>query len=321
MAAETDDRDAADAGVMPLPDAAASGGPPAVVPSARPGLSPVAAAALFAIAGFGVLTVMDGLIKELASRYPAPEVALLRFICGLIAALMAALYLRPGWPARETIFANLTRSVVVAVTAVSFFYGLGVLPLGEAVALSFVSPFFTVLLGRFVLYETLDGRIGLGLLGGFLGMLAIVGGRLGAGIHDERALWGAAAVVLSAFTYSLSTILLRSRATRDPIVTIVIFHSLGPAFILLLPAYLVWVPPTSGDLMLALAVGTLGATGHSMLGLAFKRAEAARLAPLEYTALAWAVVIGYFAFGEVPSLATLAGAALIVAGAWAASHR
>jgi S-adenosylmethionine uptake transporter len=61
--------------------------------------------------------------------------------------------------------------------------------------------------------------------------------------------------------------------------------------------------------------------GHLLLARAYAKAEAARLAPLEYTALLWAVVLGLVFFGEVPSLATLGGAALIVGGALIASRR
>jgi S-adenosylmethionine uptake transporter len=54
---------------------------------------------------------------------------------------------------------------------------------------------------------------------------------------------------------------------------------------------------------------------------AYAKAEAARLATLEYTALLWASLFGFAFFGEVPTAATLAGAALIVAGAAVASRR
>ena len=54
---------------------------------------------------------------------------------------------------------------------------------------------------------------------------------------------------------------------------------------------------------------------------AFARAEAARLAPLEYTALIWAALIGYTVFDEVPTLATLSGGALIIAAALLTSRR
>ncbi len=55
-----------------------------------------------------------------------------------------------------------------------------------------------------------------------------------------------------------------------------------------------------------------------MLARAYARAEAGRLAVTEYTALLWAIGLGFVAYGEVPGVATLAGAAMILAGSWLA---
>ncbi len=68
-------------------------------------------------------------------------------------------------------------------------------------------------------------------------------------------------------------------------------------------------------------MGLLGTTGHILLATAYAKAEAARLAPLEYTALIWAAFIGYGVFHEVPTWATLGGGILIVAAAALASRR
>ena len=65
----------------------------------------------------------------------------------------------------------------------------------------------------------------------------------------------------------------------------------------------------------------LGVTGHVLMAVAFARAEAAKLAPLEYTALIWAALIGYVVFDEVPTFATAIGAVLIIGAAAMASRR
>ena len=59
---------------------------------------------------------------------------------------------------------------------------------------------------------------------------------------------GAAAVLISAVGYSLNIIMLRHRATRDPLAQIILFQNLGPALILAVPGLLVWTPPTLADL-------------------------------------------------------------------------
>ena len=127
--------------------------------------------------------------------------------------------------------------------------------------------------------------------------------------------------MVAAVTYALAMVLLRARAAKDPVVTIVALQNAVPGLILLVPAWFVWVPPTGPDLALFAVIGTLAVMGHLLLARAFAKAEAARLAPLEYTALIWAALIGYASFGEVPTLATFAGAVLIIGAALMASRR
>ena len=276
---------------------------------------------LLAVAAEGLLTLMDALIKQLSARYPTFEIAFLRYAFGMIGAVVYALWMRPGWPTREATTYNGLRALLIVVTATSFFFALGRLPLADAIAMSFISPALTALLGAMLLGERLDWRIGLALAAGFLGMLLIVGGKFGgAGISDE-VLIGVAAVLLSAVGYSLNLIMLRHRATRDPLAQIILFQNLGPALILALPALWVWTTPTLADLGQFALLGTIGVVAHTMLAHAFARIEAARLAPITYVTLVWGVVFGFLFFAEVPGLATLAGAALIVLGTLVTQRR
>jgi drug/metabolite transporter (DMT)-like permease len=269
---------------------------------------------LLAIAAEGLLTFMDAMIKELSPRYPTFEIAFLRYLFGMIGATIYALWTRPGWPTREATIYNGLRAFLIVVTATSFFFALGRLPLADAIAMSFISPALTALLGALVLGERLDWRIVLALAAGFLGMLLIVGGKIGGAGLDDDVIVGAAAVLLSAVGYSLNLIMLRHRATRDPLAQIILFQNLGPALILVLPALWVWIPPTLADFVRFAVIGTIGVIAHTMLAHAFARVEAARMAPIGYITLVRGVVFGFLMFAEVPGLATLLGAGLIVLG-------
>jgi S-adenosylmethionine uptake transporter len=270
---------------------------------------------LLAVAAEGLLTLMDTLIKLLSARYPALQIAFLRFAFGLVGAGLYAAWSRPGWPTREAILHNGMRAFLIVVTAVTFFFALARLPLADAIALAFISPVLTALFGATLLGERLDWRIGGALAAGFLGMLLIVGGKLGSASLSDQALLGAAAVVISAIGYALNIIVLRHRATRDPLAQIVLFQNLGPAVLLTVPVLWAWTPLTLADTAQFALIGTIGVTtAHTLLAQAFARVEAARLAPVGYVELAWGALFGVVFFGEVPGLATLAGAALIVLG-------
>jgi drug/metabolite transporter (DMT)-like permease len=274
----------------------------------------IAGIVVLAIAAEGLLTLMDAMIKSLSPRYPTFEITFLRYAFGMIGAVVYAMWKRPGWPTRDAAVHNGLRAGVIVLTATSFFYALSLLPLADAIAMSFISPVLTALMGALILGERLDWRIGVALAAGFLGMLLIVGGKLGSAGLGPEVLIGAAAVLFSAVGYSLNVIMLRHRATRDPLAQIILFQNVGPGLILLVPAIWVWVTPTLADLVQFAILGTIGVVAHTMLAHAFARIEAARLAPIGYVTLIWGVLLGFLFFGEIPGLATFAGAALIVVG-------
>lgn len=283
------------------------------MPSA-PLAAPFRRLVLVAVAAEGLLTLMDALIKLLSARYPVLQIAFLRYGFGLIGAAVYTAWCRPGWPTRAALVYNGMRAVLLVVTATTFFYALARLPLADAIALSFISPVLTALLGAMLLGERLDWRIAAALAAGFGGMLLIVGGQMtGAGLDRESAI-GAVAVLVSGIGYSLNIVVLRHRATRDPLAQIVLMQNLGPLLLLALPVLWVWTPLTLADAALFAVLGTLGVAAHTMLAHAFARIEAARLAPVGYVTLVWGVLLGALVFAEMPGLATLAGAGLIVVG-------
>lgn len=276
--------------------------------------------ALRAAAGIAVLSIMDAVIKGMSASYPTFQVAFLRFACGSLIVAGVVSVMRPGWPSRETVLANMMRSVIAVVTAVSFFYALGQLPLAETLVLSFLSPMFIALFGLLMLKEKIDVRIIGAIAIGFVGTLIVVLGQTGEA--DAARSWtGVAAALTSAVTYALSLVLLRQRAQRDKFLHIVVFQNIGPAILVAPFAALVWQPLNLMHLAWFMLMGVLGFIGHMLMVTAYAKAEAARLAPLEYTALIWAVLIGYGVFSEIPTWATFGGGILIVAAAMLTSRR
>jgi S-adenosylmethionine uptake transporter len=275
--------------------------------------------ALRALLGIALLTAMDGVVKAQMQTHPFIVALFMRFAMGGVCALAVLAILRPPAPTRASVIGNSIRVPVVVLTAGSFFYSISVLPLAEALTLAFLAPVFVALLGGLLLKEKMDAPIWQALGFGVAGMLVMVWPRLqgqvsGAGL-------GVAAALFSAVTYAFNLILLRRIALKEHPAVIVAFQNCGPALLLAVPAALAFVPLTGNDILVYLAAGALGVAGHLMLTSAFARAEASRLAPLEYTALIWASLLGYVFFDEVPLITTYAGAVLIVAGAIAISRR
>lgn len=272
-----------------------------------------------AVLGIALLTAMDAVVKAQMQAHPFIVALFMRFAMGGLCALAVLAFVRPTMPTRQSVIGNTIRVPVVVLTAGSFFYSLSVLPLAEALTLAFLAPVFVALLGGLLLKERMDARVFQALAFGVAGMLVMVWPRLQG--HVSGAGLGVAAALFSAVTYAFNLILLRRIAMKEHPAIIVAFQNCGPALVLAIPAALSFVPMTARDLLVYLAAGALGVAGHLTLTSAFARAEASRLAPLEYTALIWASLLGYFVFSEVPLVTTYAGAVLIVAGAVAISRR
>lgn len=269
-------------------------------------------AILLAAVGEGILSLMDAIVKLQSARYPVFQIAFMRFAAGSLFASVLFLLNGPKWPSAESLRFNAFRSLVGVGASVSFFTGLSLLPLAEATAISFAAPLILALMGVVFLGERFEPRIGLALLAGFLGMLVIVGGQMGSGTYSTSALYGALAVLASTVFYGLFMILLRLRANRDGLPTLLLFQNIGPALFLALPAAYVWQMPSLADAGFFFLIGLLGVAGHSFMIKAFSRAETARLAPVHYLALVWGTLYGWLFFGNLPGVATVVGAAFVV---------
>lgn len=266
-----------------------------------------------AVAGIGLLSIMDGLVKLVGANHSTFQVAALRYAFG--GAIAFAIFRAAGtpWPTLAIFKPHAWRSIVVAVTSVTFFYSITSLPLAVALTLSFTSPIFIALFAALLLHERPGGQIVIALALGFGGVLVVLWDQLGTA--GDASLPGVAAALISSVSYALSMVALKSRASRDPIATIVLLQNALAGLWLAPVAVTQFTMPSGVELIVFLMIGVLGSFGHLCMAWAYGRADASRLGVFEYTAFIWAVAIGFLVFAEIPTLGTLMGAALIVAGA------
>jgi len=278
------------------------------------------ASILRAVLGIALLSCLDGAIKAVTGMFPTAQIVTMRFSIGTLLVLALCLIMRPGWPSWETIRTNAVRSVFGAINGFCFFYALGELPLAEVLVLTFLAPIFIALLGIPLLNERVDRRVIYALVIGFAGLAVVVLGQM-ENDGPARSISGIVAALASAVSYAASLVLLRSRAQKDALIHIVLLMHLGPALMSAPFAYAVWVAPEGRDWLWFLLIGVFGLSGHYLIASAYKYVQAAKLAPLEYTAIIWAIIIGYAFFDEIPTIYTFAGGALIILGAFLSSRR
>ena len=268
----------------------------------------------FAVATLGIalFAAMDAVMKGLSIALGAYNAVFWRMLIGL--ALSGILYLpaRRTRPSREAMRFHIIRGLVGTVMALTFFWGIARLPLAEAVALTFIAPLLSLFLAAIFLHERVGRQAVLASLIGFAGVLVIVGAR--AGTPGDRDLWGAASILTSAVLYAYNIILMRQQALVAKPLEIAFYQYLVIGVALALAAPFVAILPAAEHWPGLAFAALLALVSLMLLAWAYARAEANRLAPVEYSALIWAALFGLLIFGEQLALSTVAGAVLIVIG-------
>ncbi len=211
------------------------------------------------------------------------------------------------------------RGVVIAISASLFFWCISVLPLAELITICFLAPLLVPFVARMVLGEKIRPRSMMAGAVGFAGvLLASMGGE--AVELDRMRMLGIAGALGSAVTYALSITLLRGRAGKDGPAVIGVLASVIPGAIVAIPAIVTGEIPPASDIPAFIALGGLAAAGMWFFSLAYAKAEAQMLAPLEYTALIWAALVGYVFFAEVPRPQVWVGAVVIIGACLWGAH-
>ncbi len=291
-------------------------------PSLTPLRHPTSPAIAFAVccAGVALFSVMDGAMKGLSLWIGVYNALLWRALTGSGIGIAGMLALRNRWPTGAVLRIHLLRGVVVAFMALFFFFGLTKLPMAEAIGLSFIAPLIALYLAALLLKETIGRNAILASILGLAGVAVILSGRL-RGDYDPDALIGAGATLISAVLFAWNLIIQKQQADVASPVEVAFFQHLVMFAVFLPAAPWLGVPPAVAQMPLILAAACLAFASLMCMSWAYARAEAQRLIPVEYSAFIWAAIMGWLAFGETISLATLAGTVLIVAGCLIAARR
>ena len=259
--------------------------------------------------GVASFSLMDAALKLLTAHYPSAQVAALRGLAALPVVFMWVLYaggaqqlLRVRWPL------HLIRGVLSVFMMITFAFALKELSLAKTYALFFVAPLLIAVFSIFMLGERVHRAQWLAIAIGFGGVLIVLRPDAGTGFG-----WaGTLAVLTTAVCYALSSVLVKIIGRTDSTPAMVFWMTCMLAIgatTLALPG---WQPIHEEHYLLILGIAITGAIGQWGITEAFKRAPAASVAPLEYSGLAWVIMIDFAVWSVVPSWRTLVGAAVII---------
>ena len=220
---------------------------------------------------------------------------------------------RPYWPEARLLRLHVGRGLIVSAMALLWFHAITLVPLAEAVAISFFAPLLATWLAGLFLAEPVSARAVAGSCLGLAGVAVIVAGRLGAP-HGPRVVEGIAAVIASAMLYAINLVLQRHQAQQAGPREIAFFQTLTVLVCLLPAAPFAARVPAGGQWPLIAGAAVFASVSLLLLSWAYARAAAQVLVVTEYTGFVWLSLLGWFFFGEALTMATLVGAALIVGG-------
>jgi len=207
------------------------------------------------------------------------------------------------------------RGLLLLGSTVFAFLSLRYMPMAEFTAVVMVAPLAITVLAATVLKERVSPLRWALVAGGFAGTLVIL--RPGGEAFGWAMLLPLGLVVSNAWFQVLTS---RMAQTENPLT--MHFYTgwvgaLATSFVLplawqALPSWHSWA--------LLCLMGLLGTVGHFLLILAYRRAPASTLTPYLYAQIGFAMLGGWWVFGQVPDAASLMGIALITvcgaAGAW-----
>ena len=264
------------------------------------------AAMLMGVASF---SLMDAALKLLTAHYPSAQVAALRGLAALPVVFIWVLYAGGArqlvgvrWPL------HLIRGVLSVFMMITFSFALKELSLAKTYALFFVAPLLIAVFSIFMLGERIHRTQWVAIVIGFAGVLIVLRPDTGTAFG-----WaGTLAVLTTAVCYALSSVLVKIIGRTDSTPAMVFWMTCMLAIgatALALPG---WQPIHREHYLLIGGIAITGAIGQWGITEAFKRAPAASVAPLEYSGLAWVIMIDLAVWSVVPSWRTLAGAAVII---------
>lgn len=265
-----------------------------------------------------MFALMSAQARYLGSAVPIGEMAFFR---GLFALIPILLFFGLRGELRGALHttrlsAHLVRGIFSVTGTFCVFGALARLPIADVTAIAFIAPLITVVFAAIFLKEQVHVYRWSAVVIGFGGVFLMLMPYLG----DHTALTtsmmiGLAFALLNALSAGGATIQIRRLTATEKSSSIVIYMTLIVMAVSLLTLPFGWVMPSGGwEVALLVGIGIAGGLGQMFFTDSYRYAPASFLAPFDYTSMLWAFMLGYWVFGEVPTIHVVFGA-MIVAGA------
>jgi drug/metabolite transporter (DMT)-like permease len=280
------------------------------ITASSPARSAAVAGVLVMLLAMLMFSLNDAMGKWLAGTYPASQMMAIRSVAALI--VLSPVLLRRGWRSFilvERPVLHGLRSLLFAIDGTTFYFAVGYMPLADTMTFWMAPPIYVAAASPFLLGERVGWRRWTAILVGFAGVVIALG-------PSAKSLSLPALLALLGSASDAFALLLGRTLRKAPDMTLIFWQLSGAAlFSLALSAVDVakWAPMDGPALLCLGLLGVVAMFAHLLVTRALKLADASTVIPFHYTMLFWAVVFSWLFFGQLPSLAVMIGAALIVA--------
>ncbi|MEY3081886.1 MAG: hypothetical protein RJA94_1871 [Pseudomonadota bacterium] len=261
------------------------------------------------LSAMAVLPFLDAIAKYLGQQgVPVMQIVWARLFFGAFLTMPFALRLAgprgliPNMPLMHAVRAAL----MIAATGF-FFAGLHYLSIADTLAIFFVQPLIVTMLSPLVLGETVGLRRWSAVIIGFIGTLIIIR----PGFQELNP--GVFLALGSGASLAIYLLLTRRIAGSAPAMVTTFYTSLMGAIITSVIVLFVWQTPTPEQWMFFVLLSAIANGGHFLIIRAYDHAEASLLAPLAYTEMIMATIVGWYVFGDFPDMWTFIGVGILIA--------
>jgi drug/metabolite transporter (DMT)-like permease len=247
----------------------------------------------------------DALGKLVVARYSVGQLLLLRAVAGLIVLAPLIWRQRAAFRTLDRPWLQLARVVISSLEVAAFFLAAAYLPLADVITYYLASALFVSLGSALFLREHIDRGRWIAIVVGFGGVLIALQP------SAQSVSWPALIALGASMLFAALLLITRSlRTTPDVVLSSQQFVGTFTLGALLTPGQ--WITPGLPDLSLFAIAGVVSVAALLCVNRSLRLAPASVVVPYQYSMIIWAVLFGYLVFGDLPSIATLLGVAIII---------
>lgn len=278
------------------------------LPSPSSKSSKVWMGAFYMAAAMFLFGIGNALVKETAQECSVVQVIFFRSLWAMITLISYVIFTKKASMLKtDRSSLQISRGVIGFVSLCAMYYSFDVLPLTDGTALVFASPLFITALSYPMLKEKVGLNVWIAVFIGFAGVsiMANPSGRV--------TIMGVSAGILSALLEAVIAILARRLSSTENPVTTTFYHTTTLVILAGAAVPFFWNSISFINFVLLILLGVLSAIGQVFMVAAYGSAPAATVAPLLYTLMIWAALLGYIRWDEGFRLHLLIGAPIVIA--------